>query len=155
MEDPAHVAELVSAKRSARAHRGVDALSRAAPSSRALLERVASRGESIGRTSAALFDLMTEYGREALETALIEVLSGDAAHAHAVRQVLERNHAARGLSPAQALPIPTDPRYRDLVVKPQSLSGYDDLAKRESPKDDAKRDEKEGASDDRTAPDPR
>ena len=98
---------------------------------------------------------MKEYGREALETALLEVLAGDAAHAHAVRQVLERNHAARGLSPAQALPIPTDPRYRDLVVKPQSLSGYDELAKRERTTDDAKPDEKEGASDDRTATDAR
>ena len=155
VEDPAHVEGLVSEKRRARAHRGVDALSRAAPSSRALLERVASRGESIGRTSAALLDLMKEYGREALETALLEVLAGDAGHAHAVRQVLERNHAAHGLSPAQALPIPTDPRYRDLVVKPQSLSGYDDLAKRETTTDDATPDEKEGASDDRTATDAR
>jgi len=163
VEDPAHVAELVSEKRRARAHRGVDALARAAPSSRALLERVASRGESLGRATAALLDLLSEYGREALEIAILEVLRGDATHAAAVRQVLERNHVARGLSPAQALPIPTDPRYRDLVVKPQSLSHYDELARREDAKEDstqvgeneANPDRPEGESDEHTATDPR
>lgn len=155
VEDASHVGDLVAQKQRARAHRGVDALSRAAPSSHALLERAALRGESLGRTSAALLDLLSEYGPEALETALREVLVGDAAHAHAVRQVLERNHAARGRSPAQALPLPTDPRYRDLVVPPQSLSSYDELARRGSPTEEGTSDAKEGASDDGTTPDAR
>ncbi len=154
IEDPAHVAELVSEKRRARAHRGVDRLARVVPSSRALLERVARRGQSLGRASAALLDLLGEYGPEALEVALIEVLAGDASHAAAVRQVLERNHAASGLAPAQALAIPTDPRFRDLVVKPQALEGYDAPSKREGEKDAPRDDEakapgKEGDVDER------
>lgn len=150
IEDAAHVAGLVAEKRRARAHRGVDALSRAAPSSVALLERAAARGESLGRVTSALLDLLGEYGGEALEAALAEVLKGDAAHAHAVAQVLERNHAARGLAPAQALPVPTDPRYRDLVVKPQPLEKYDELARRERV---GAPDHEGGAGDDRTATD--
>jgi hypothetical protein len=135
----------------------VDRLARVVPSSRVLLERAARRGESLGRVSAALLDLLGEYGPEALEAAMTEVLTGDATHVHAVRQVLERNHASRGKAPAQALPIPTDPRYRDLTVQPQALSGYDDLAKREAEKGDASHEAtghaKEGESDERQATD--
>jgi transposase len=157
VEDAAHVADLVSEKRRARAHRGVDRLARVVPASRVLLERAAKRGESLGRLIASLLDLLGEYGPEALEVAMTEVLAGDAPHVHAVRQVLERNHACGGKAPAQGLPIPIDPRYRDLTVTPQALSGYDDLAKREGEKGGASTEAqgqgKEGESDERQATD--
>ena len=145
VEDPAHVAGLVAEKRKARAHRGLDHLARVVPSSRGLLEALAHRGESLGRASAALLDLLADYGPEALEAALKEVLSRDVPHVHALRQVLEHNHAANGLPATQALSLPTDARYRDLVVRPQSLDAYDELTRREVSAEEANQ---EGGRDD-------
>lgn len=147
MEDPAHVAELVAEKRKARAHRGLDQLASAAPSSRGLLEALATRGESLGRASAVLLDLLDAYGPEALERGLKEVLTRDVPHVHAVRQVLEAHHTASGLPAAQALSTPTDARYRNLVVKPQSLEGYDALARRGEENAPSTNESKEGGDD--------
>ena len=58
----------------------------------------------------------------------MEVVARDVLHLHAVQQVLEQGHAARGLPPAIALSLPDDPRLRDLDVRPHSLSEYDAIA---------------------------
>lgn len=125
VEDPAHVEALVAAKRQARAHRGTDRLAHAAPSSRALLARLAERGRNLGQAVARLLRLLEIYGAEALENAVMEVLDRDVPHPGAVQHVLERNHAARGRPPAIAIPLPDDPRLAGLDVRPHALSGYD------------------------------
>ena len=129
LEDPAHVAALVEAKRHARAHRGVDRLAHAVPESRALIERLAERGENLGSATGRLLEMLGTYGAEALERAIAEVLLRDVPHLAAVRQVLERNHAARGRPPAVALALPDHPRLRNLDVRPHALGSYDALAR--------------------------
>lgn len=129
VEDPSHVAALVEAKRHARAHRGLDRLAHAVPASRALIERLAERGENLGNATGRLLPLLGTYGAEALEQAIAEVLQHDVPHVAAVRQVLERNHAARGRPPAVPLALPDDPRLRDLDVRPHALGTYDALAR--------------------------
>lgn len=131
IEDPAHIAALVDGKRKARGHRGNDRLAYAAPSSRALLERLADRGMNLGHATMLLLRLLRTYSAEALETAIAEALAHDVPHVHAVRQVLERNHAARGRAPQAALPWPEDAPGADVVVRPHDLSTYDDLARRD------------------------
>jgi len=128
VEDPAHVAALVASKREASRHRGLDRLAHAAPSTRALLKRLAERGETLGGSTARLLLLLDAYGAEALEGAVGEVLARDVPHFHAVAQVLEQKRAARGRPPALPLALPDDPRLRDLDVRPHALSGYDALA---------------------------
>jgi transposase len=127
VEDPAHVEALVAMKRHARRHRGMDRLTHAAPSSRQILERLAERGTNLGQATLQFLKLLETYGAEALERAAAEVLARDVPHVHAVRQVLERERAARGEAPA--LPIPLPDQARNLVVRPHDLEGYDTLAK--------------------------
>lgn len=131
IEDPAHIAALVEKKRRARGHRGTDRLAYAAPASRALLERLAERGMNLGHATMLLLRLLRTYSAEALEAAIAEALSQNVAHVHAVRQVLERNHAARGRTPQAALPWPEDAPGADIVVRPHDLKSYDELAQRD------------------------
>lgn len=130
IEDPSHIAALVAQKREARHGRGVDRLAHAAPSTHELLERLAERGRSLGGATARLLHLLDTYGAEGLENAIREVLAREAPHVHAVRQVLERERAARSLPPALPVPLPDHPRARSVRVRPHSLAGYDALSRR-------------------------
>lgn len=127
IEDPAHIEGLVAAKRAARQHRGMDQLAHAAPASRRLLERLAERGANLGLATRKLLELLDLYGHQELEAALTEVLERDAPHVHGVRQVLESRRRLKGLDPVQPIPLPDDPRLRDLRVRPHDLAGYDSL----------------------------
>jgi len=149
VEDAAHVAALVEAKRHARAHRGIDRLAHAVPSSRALIERLAERGENLGSATGRLLELLGIYGAEAMELAIAEVLQRDVPHIAAVRQVLERNHAAKGRPPAIALALPDDPRLRDLDVRPHALGSYDVIGRRPLLSDPGR---EEGGGDEPDAP---
>ncbi|RMH42271.1 MAG: transposase [Alphaproteobacteria bacterium] len=136
IEDPAHVAGLVEAKRQGRKHRGMDRLAHAAPATRELLVRLAERGANLGNATQRLLRLLDTYGAEELEAAVREVLERGVLHVPGVRQVLERERRARGLPPATPLALPDDPRVRGLSVRPHSLESYDELARGEERKDD-------------------
>ena len=126
MEEPIHIDALVQEKREARKHRGMDRLAQAAPSSRTLLERLAERGANLGNTTQRLMMLLDAYGAEPLEAAIREALARDVLHVGAVRQVLDRERAARGMPPALPVPL-ADARLRGLSVRPHALSTYDSL----------------------------
>lgn len=129
VEDPAHVEALVVEKRAARKHRAQDRLAHAAPSSKTLLERLAERGANLGNVTSRLQVLLDLFGAEALEAAIREALARDVPHLGAVRQVLERERAARGMAPPLPIPL-ADARLRDLRVRPHALETYDSLAKK-------------------------
>lgn len=134
VEDSAHVEALVDEKRKARHHRGLDRLAHAAPSTRGLLERLAERGKNLGGSTSRLLQLLDFYGAEALESACREVLAREVPHVAAVRQVIERERAARKLPPALPVPIPDHPRARDVQVRPHDLKNYDALSRRHNDK---------------------
>ena len=127
IEDPAHIEELVSHKRQARQHRGVDRLHCAVPNSHNLLVQVAHRGENLGSAVAALLRLLQRYGAADLETAIAEALDKGAPHSHSVRLILERRWHERGTPAPVPVHLPDDPRVRDLVVRPHDLATYDTL----------------------------
>ncbi|HXM69974.1 MAG TPA: IS21 family transposase [Thermoanaerobaculia bacterium] len=127
IEDPTHVAQLVAAKRAASSHRAVDRLQRAVPCSQELYEQLAQRGEKLGPATSALVRLLDTYGPAALERAIAEALAKDSPHPQTVRLILERSRQAQ--PPSLPLPLPHDPRVRDLVVRPHDLASYDALAK--------------------------
>ena len=127
IEDPAHIERLVQHKRQARAHRGLDRLAAAAPTSRALLTCLAQRGANLGTATARLLQLLEEPGAARLEQAIREAIEKDIPHHDAVRQILERQRRAEGRSPTLPVELPDDPRVRDLTILPHTLEGYDEL----------------------------
>jgi len=134
IEEPAHVAALVEAKRHAREHRGMDRLHHAIPSSKALFTEIARRGGNLGSVTLGLVRLLDAHGAAALEEAIAEALAHGFPHLPAVRHILDRKRHARGQPPPIAVSLPEDPRIRDLVIRPHRLDDYEDLHK--EPKND-------------------
>jgi len=127
IEDPAHLAALLSAKQAARHHRGQDRLAQAAPSSTALLQQAAHRGTPLSRVTAQLVQLLDDYGAAELECALAEALKHDVPHPNGVRQVLERRREQRDRLPPLTLTLPDNDQARNIVVRAASLACYDQI----------------------------
>jgi transposase len=127
IEHPAHIEALISAKRSARHHRGQDRLAHAAPSSRALLQQAAQRGSPLSSTTAQLVQLLDDYGAAELEQAIAEALKNEVPHPNGVRQVLERRREQQDRLPPLTLTLPNNDKARNIVVRAPSLAAYDQL----------------------------
>ena len=128
LEQSEHLERLADEKRSAREHRGLDRLARAARSSQAFLRIVAERGDNVGSTTARLLQILDTAGAAELEEALVEALERDTVHVGAVRQIVDRRRSARGLPPPLSIPV-TRGEHADPVVTPHALSTYDALKK--------------------------
>ena len=129
LEQPAHIEELVRTKARAREARGLDRLTRAAPSARSLLELAAQRGGNLGNITARLLVLLDVVAATELDTAITEAVARDAPHVGAVRQILDRRRAERGEPPPVVPRFSTHPRAAAVVVRPHALSSYDRLHK--------------------------
>lgn len=127
IEDIRHVEALVAEKRAAHAARGIDRLRQAAPSTALLLAELGHRHANLGTAVGQLLRLLDAHGAAALERAVAEAVRGKAFHVPAVRHALEMAREAQGLPPALPIPLPDDPRVRDLVVVHHPLSRYDQL----------------------------
>jgi transposase/anti-sigma regulatory factor (Ser/Thr protein kinase) len=127
IEDPAHLADLVAAKRAAHAHRGLDRLAQTVPASQDLLRQAAARGTPLTRATAQLVQLLDDYGAGELEHAISEALANDVPHPNAVRQVLERRREQRQQPPPLPLTLPDNDKAKGIVVRPASLAPYDQL----------------------------
>jgi transposase len=127
IEDPAHIADLVAAKRAAAAHRGLDRLAHAAPASQALLQQAAARGTPLTRATRELVELLDAYGAAEREQAIAEALTHDVPHPNAVRQALERRREQREQPPPLTLTLPDNDKVRGIVVRPAALASYDQL----------------------------
>lgn len=136
IEDPRHVAALVAEKAEARVGRGMNRLFVAVPGARGLIERLADRGGNIGGAVARLLELLDAFGANELAVAVEEAVAADAPHVAAVRQVLDRRRQEADRPPPVAVTLPDDPRVRDLVVRPPSLSPYDRLNRRKDGDDE-------------------
>lgn len=130
IEDADHLAALVTAKRDATKHRGLDRLHQAAPSSQQLHQRLAQRGDPLGSATKELLRLLDHYGAVELEQAIQEALAKDSPHPHTVRWILERQQRIRGTLPSLPVALTDDPRVRNLTVKPHDLASYDFPEKR-------------------------
>jgi transposase len=138
IEIKAHVEDLVTHKRAARAHRAQDRLHHAAPSVEPLFLRAAERGANLGVLTRGLLALLDSHGASALEAAVAGALAEDAAHLGAVRHFIDSHAHARGQRPPIAVVLPKDPRLQAINVRPQPLSDYEQLTKDSSdePTDD-------------------
>lgn len=123
IEDPAHVADLVEAKRAARAHRGADRLVAAIPACRDFLAQAAERGEPLGRIARQLNDWLDQYGVAKLTAAIEDALARGVPHPNAVRLALDRHPEP----PPVAVVLPEHVKHRDVPVRPHALADYDAL----------------------------
>lgn len=129
IEDPAHIAALAEWKQKAHAHRGLDRLHHAAPSSRKLFTVLAEQGKNLGGATIALLKQLELVGAVELEAALAEVVQRGAPHLAGVHHVLERRRYERGAPPPVGRHLPDDDRVHGPIVTPHSLSDYDEIGK--------------------------
>ena len=127
IETPEHIAELVQRKKKARAARGLDRLTRAAPNASRLLIKAAERGLNLGNTTARLLAVLDVVSAAELDEAIAEAVERDAPTVGAVRQILDRKRAERGVPPAVISRFTTNPKAADVVVRDHPLSSYDHL----------------------------
>jgi transposase len=127
VEDEAHLAALVAAKRAATKERGQNRLRVAVPSSALLLKEAGERGHSLRSLVRALQRLLDEYGASELELACVEAVERGVPHDNAVRQSLERRREQQHLPPALALVLPDNEKARNLTVRPHTLAAYDQI----------------------------
>jgi hypothetical protein len=138
IEDPEHVAKLVESKAHAREGRAIDRLHRAVPETRRLLTIVAERGGNLGNVVWNLTRLLEHNRPDDVNEAVAEAIAQSTPHLGAIRQLTDKRRLARGEPPPVTVPVPRDPRHARLVVRPHSLSTYDQLAK-ETPDEDTDR----------------
>ena len=123
LEDDAHPAGLVAAKRRAHDLRGRDRLRSACPQAEAFLDALAVRGHPLASETTRVLRLLDQVGA----AALAEALTRGAISAASVAHVLEQRRRARRQPPLLDLVLPADPRVRDLRVTPHAPSAYDTL----------------------------
>jgi hypothetical protein len=132
VEDETHVATLVESKARARRGRALDRLTRAVPHAEPLMVRAAERGGNLGNITARLLAILEAVPAAELDAAVAEVVARDTPTVGAVRQILDRHRAERGMPPAVVHRFTT--RAGNVVVRPHDLAAYDALHK--DPDDD-------------------
>jgi len=125
IENPDHIATLVQHKARARKARGLDRLTRAAPSAERLLMSAAERGANLGNITARLLAVLDAVPAAELEAAVAEAVERDTPHVGAVRQILDLRRAQRGQPPAVVVRFSNHPRASQIVVQPHNLAHYD------------------------------
>jgi hypothetical protein len=129
IEQEAHVAGLIAATRQANPSSARDRLRLAVPAVTTLLERLATRGESLRYHVARLLTLLDDYGPQELAAAIDCALERDALGAGAIAHILETRRRQRGLKPPIPMALPDHPGVRDLDVTPHRLETYDELTR--------------------------
>jgi len=131
-EQEAHVVGLIAATRQANPSSARDRLRLAVPAVATLLERLATRGESLRYPTARLLALLDDYGPHELAAAIDRALERDALGAGAIAHILETRRRQRGLKPPIPMALPNHPGVRDLDVTPHRLETYDELTRPDS-----------------------
>ena len=139
IEDPSHLQALSQEKRAARRHRGTDRLHHAAPAAQKLLVAVASRGQNLSVATTSLLRLLDTYGAARLQEAILEALERGSPHPRTVQLILEAPTSTPPTPPRMRIPLPDDPRVRDLVVRPHDLDHYDAPVNEDQEDEDGKR----------------
>jgi transposase len=125
--DPAHQEELLKDKHKALGSTRGSRLSNAVPESEALLDAAFDRGESAGRQTTQLLNLLDLYGATELQIAVREALERNTPCASSIAFILSRRQRLS----RRRLPTPVDlsrrPDLADLNVQPHNSEIYDDL----------------------------
>lgn len=129
IDDPAHIAALVEEKRKALGATAGSRLQAVLPRANEFLDAAFQRGESIGKLSRKMIELLDDYGAGELSAAIDEALERETPRAASLSLILEqrRRRHARKLPPVDFSRHPHLQHLADLSVPTQSLEAYDDL----------------------------
>jgi transposase len=131
IEDPRHIEKLAIEKRAASELRGRDRLRVSCSNTSEFFETLCQRGESLSHQTSRLNKLLDLYGAFELNEALQEAMNRNAYSADSVNFILEAKRKKRKEKPNLPVPLPDDPRIKNVRVKPHDLKEYDNL-KREN-----------------------
>lgn len=132
VETKEHVETLVQEKATARRHRGIQRLVRAAPSADKLLALAAERGLNLGSITSRLLVMLQAVPAAELEHAIAEAVRRDLPTLGAVRQALDQQRAAAGKPPAVITRFAAA-KAAQVVVQPHRLDSYDQIQKENEP----------------------
>src|SRR5206468_4129952 len=97
IEDPAHRQALLEEKRRAMGSSPSGRLRLAVPESEALLDEAFRRGESIGRSTTQLIELLDDYGAEALRSAIRLALERETPRVSSIAWLLNQKRRSERL----------------------------------------------------------
>jgi hypothetical protein len=129
VEHEAHVRGLIAATRQTNPSSARDRLRLAVPVVATLLDRLATRGESLRVQVSRLLSLLDDYGPQELTAAIERALERDALGAGAIAHILETRRRQRGLKPPMPMALPDHAGVRELDVTPHRLETYDALTR--------------------------
>lgn len=129
--NPAHQEELLREKRKALGSTRGSRLSQAVPESEALLEAAFSRGESAGRQTTQLLQLLDLYGAEELRAAIREALERNTPSASSVAFILNRRQRQSRRRPLAPVDLSRRPDLAELDVQPHNAEIYDELLRQD------------------------
>lgn len=127
VEDPAHLADLLARRQSARGPKRRERLLAACPPARLYLHEVARRRIHLGHEVEKLERLLEQYGADDLSAALGQALAGKTLGARYVRALCDQARFARGLGEPPEPILTGNPTADDLVVEPHPMETYDAL----------------------------
>ena len=127
VEDPAHIADLVKAKRHAKRHRAQDRLISVVPQTSEILTQLSLRGDGMRSGATYLQKLLDRYGLADFTEAVALAVAAKTPHPNNIRLLCERIRHRRGLGDAPTAPLVTAPHLLVLQVKPHNLNTYDRL----------------------------
>jgi hypothetical protein len=125
--DPAHQEELLKDKHKALGSTRGSQLSNAVPESEALLDAAFDRGESAGRQTTQLLNLLDLYGAAELQIAVREALERNTPCASSIAFILSRRQRLSRRRPPTPVDLSRRPNLADLDVQPHNSEIYDDL----------------------------
>jgi phosphoglycerate-specific signal transduction histidine kinase len=103
-------------------------LVQAVPDAEALLDAAFVQGESAGRQTAQLVNLLDLYGASELRAAVREALERKTPRASSVAFILSKRSRSRRQPFRATVALAHRPELNDLTVTPHNLENYDDLA---------------------------
>jgi len=128
IEDPSHRQALLDEKRRALGSSPSGRLRLAVPESEMLLEEAFRRGESIGRSTTQLIQLLDDFGAEELRSAIRLALERATPRASSVAYILNQRRRTKQLRTLRPVELNRRPDLADLHVQPHDSDIYDELS---------------------------
>ena len=130
IEDPAHRQALLEEKRHALGSSPSGRLCLSVPESETLLDQAFRRGESIGRSTTQLVQLLDDYGADALQWAVRTALDRETPRVSSVAFLLNQRRRSSQLRAPRPVALNRRPDLADLHVQPHHPEIYDELSNR-------------------------
>lgn len=128
IEDPAHRQALLEEKRRAMRSSPSGRLRSAVPESETLLDQAFRRGESIGRSTTQLLQLLDDYGADALRSAIRLALERETPRVSSIAWLLQQQRRSERLRMMHPVDLDRRPDLADIHVQPHDSNTYDELS---------------------------